>query len=248
MSIHPNLTNLVNMKGKVALVTGACGSIGSAIANLFGEAGATVVGSDLASASHSETSAPIISCDLCDPSQIVKLIETVCDEYEGLDSLVHCAGVRMDSVLWKMTDEQWRSVMQVNLDSAFHLLRHAAPVLRERGGGNIVLITSINGERGKFGQANYSASKAGLIGLGRTAARELGKFGVRVNMIAPGLIETAMTKDLSSEQFERAVNETVLGHCGSPQDVATVALFLCTEMSSHVTGQVLRVDGGQLIA
>jgi acetoacetyl-CoA reductase/3-oxoacyl-[acyl-carrier protein] reductase len=139
-------------------------------------------------------------------------------------------------------------VLRVNLDSAFHLLRSAAPRLREGGGGSVVLISSINGERGKFGQANYAASKAGLIGLGRTAARELGSFGVRVNVVAPGLVETRMTETMPEEFKRRAIAETVLGRAATPTDVAHAVLFLCSDMSRHVTGQILRVDGGQLMA
>jgi NAD(P)-dependent dehydrogenase (short-subunit alcohol dehydrogenase family) len=119
--------------------------------------------------------------------------------------------------------------------------------MRERGRGAVVLIASINGERGKFGQANYAASKAGLIGLGRTAARELGTFGIRVNMISPGYIRTPMTQHLPEPVFERARNESVLARLGEPDDVARVALFLASDLSRHVTGQVIRVDGGQLI-
>jgi 3-oxoacyl-[acyl-carrier protein] reductase len=147
-----------------------------------------------------------------------------------------------------MTADAWDRVLRVNLDSAFHLLHGAVPLLRRAKDSSVILVTSINGERGKFGQSNYAASKAGLIGLGRTAARELGAFGVRVNMIAPGMIRTAMTEQLGDEVRERAQEETVLRRLGEPDDVARVALFLASDLSRHVTGQVLRVDGGQLIA
>jgi NAD(P)-dependent dehydrogenase (short-subunit alcohol dehydrogenase family) len=146
-----------------------------------------------------------------------------------------------------MTDENWHDVIHVNLDSAFFVLREAVSLLRERG-GSVVLVSSINGERGKFGQANYAASKAGLIGLARTAARELGIFNIRVNVISPGLIQTAMTEALSDDVLQRARDETVLGRLGEPDDVARVAYFLCSDLSRHVTGQVLRVDGGQLMS
>jgi NAD(P)-dependent dehydrogenase (short-subunit alcohol dehydrogenase family) len=165
----------------------------------------------------------------------------------GIDVLVHAAGITRDAVLWKMTPAMWREVLAVNLDAAFHLLQVAVPRMRARGGGSIVLISSINGERGKFGQANYAASKAGLIGLARTTAREVGRFGVRSNVVAPGMILTPMTRDLPEEIRARAEAETALGRLGTPEDVARVVLFLASNLSAHVTGQTLRVDGGQLI-
>jgi NAD(P)-dependent dehydrogenase (short-subunit alcohol dehydrogenase family) len=145
-----------------------------------------------------------------------------------------------------MADDAWSEVLRVNLDSAFHLIRAAAPKMREGGGGSMVLIASINGERGKFGQANYAASKAGLIGLARSAAAEMGRFEVRVNAVAPGWIETPMTAALPAEARARALGESLLGRTGTPDDVARVVLFLVSSLSRHVTGQVIRVDGGQL--
>ena len=161
---------------------------------------------------------------------------------------VHAAGISRDGMLWKLDDERWNTVMRVNLDSAFWLLRALVPGMRSARGGAAVLISSINGERGKRGQANYAASKAGLIALGRTAARELGHFGIRVNVVAPGLIHTAMTRALAEDITTAAIRETALGHAGEPEDVADAVLFLCSSMARHITGQVLRVDGGQLIA
>ena len=147
-----------------------------------------------------------------------------------------------------MSDDDWDTVLRVNLDAAFRLVRAAIPPMRQAGSGHIVLISSINGERGKFGQANYAASKAGLIGFARTVAREVGRFGIRVNVIAPGLILTPMTTSLPDDVLARAVDETALGRAGRPADVARAVLYLCSDLSSHVTGQVLRVDGGQLTA
>jgi acetoacetyl-CoA reductase/3-oxoacyl-[acyl-carrier protein] reductase len=138
--------------------------------------------------------------------------------------------------------------MSVNLDSAFHLLRRSVPLLRRAGGGAVVLVSSINGQRGKLGQANYAASKAGLIGLSKTAALELGAFSIRVNCVAPGWIDTPLTAAVPPDFRERAIEETPLRRLGQPEDVALAVLFLCSDMSRHVTGQVLRVDGGQLMA
>ena len=179
---------------------------------------------------------------------MARLADRVKQEAGGLDVLVHAAGIVRDAVLWKMDPDDWTAVLRTNLDSAFHLLRAFAPLLRESEAGAVVLIGSINGERGKFGQANYAASKAGLIALARTAARELGRFGVRVNVVAPGLIRTPMTDGLPEDVTRHAVEETALGRIGEPGDVARAVLFLCTPLSGHVTGQVLRVDGGQLMA
>lgn len=238
---------LLSLDGRVALVAGGAGGIGSAIVRLFLEAGAAVVVADRPGAVAPD-GATFLPCDVADASAVASLFQTVERTHARLDVLVHAAGVTSDAVLWKMSDDAWNHVLRVNLDSAFHLLHGAVPMLRRAGTGSVILVTSINGERGKFGQANYAASKAGLIGLGRTAARELGGFGVRVNMIAPGMIRTALTEQLEPGVRDRAREEAVLGRLGEPEDVARAALFLASDMSRHVTGQVLRVDGGQLIA
>jgi len=241
-SLSPEL-----LRGKVAMVTGGGGGIGLATARMLMHAGARVVSVDLAGRSAAE-GAESIECDLSDSAQVTRLFAAFDAAHKQLDMLVHAAGTTRDGVSWKMSDEDWRSVLSVNLDSAFFLARQAVPRMRSSGGGAIVLIASINGERGKFGQTNYAASKAGLIGLGRSLARETGKFGIRVNVISPGLIETEMTSGLPEVDRQRAIDETVLGAAGQPEDVAAVAMFLTSPLSRHVTGQVLRVDGGQLIA
>jgi NAD(P)-dependent dehydrogenase (short-subunit alcohol dehydrogenase family) len=189
-----------------------------------------------------------LPCDLADEGAIAGMWDEYARQFDRLDVLVHCAGVTRDAVLWKLPPADWRTVMAVNLDSAFHLLRGAVPWMRQGGGGSVVLVTSINGERGKLGQSAYAASKAGLIGLGRTAARELGRFGIRVNLVSPGLVATPMTADLPPAVVEQALAESVLGRAGEPDDVAQAILFLAADGARHVTGQVLRVDGGQLIA
>jgi len=238
------LAGLLSLEGKVALVVGGGGGIGSAIVRLLREAGAAVVSSDLPARATGGDFAP---CDLADPEAIRATVAEVSEARGRLDVVVHAAGITRDAVLWKMSDEDWSDVMRVNLDSAFHLLRAAAPRLRERGGA-VVFVASINGERGKFGQANYAASKGGLIALAKTAARELGRFGVRVNVVAPGFVETPMTRDLPADVVRRARDETVSGRVGRPEDVAGPVLFLASELSAHITGQVVRVDGGQCMA
>jgi acetoacetyl-CoA reductase/3-oxoacyl-[acyl-carrier protein] reductase len=244
--LSPAIEGLVSLAGKTALVTGTAGGIGSAVATLLGAAGAEVIGVDLPDR-PSPAATRALACDLADRAAIAALMREVAMITPRLDILVHSAGIRRDAVIWKLADEAWDEVLRVNLDSAFHLLKGAVPLMREAGGA-IVLISSINGERGKFGQSNYAAAKAGLIGLGRTAARELGRFAIRVNMIAPGMVRTPMTTSLPAEYLREAEAEAVLGRLGEPVDIAAAILFLVSAMGRHVTGQVLRVDGGQLIA
>jgi NAD(P)-dependent dehydrogenase (short-subunit alcohol dehydrogenase family) len=240
------IAGLVSLEGRTALVAGGSGGIGSATATLLARAGARVISVDRPGLA-APGGADGLACDLADPAAFEVLFSEVRRRTDTLDLLVHAAGITRDGVLWKMGDEDWSTVMETNLGSAFRLLRGATPLLRARG-GSIVLISSINGERGKFGQANYSASKAGMIGLARSAARELGRFGVRVNVVAPGLVRTSMTAGLAEEHLRGAVAETALGRVGDPEDVARAVLFLCSDLSRHVTGQVVRVDGGQLMA
>jgi 3-oxoacyl-[acyl-carrier protein] reductase len=242
MSLKP-----LSLAGRLALVTGGNGAIGSSIATLFREAGAQVVSVDRPGSPVPEGVA-FLPADLGSREAIDALVAAVERDHGRIDILVHCAGIARDSVIWKMTPEQWDEVLSVNLDAAFHLLRRCVPAMRRMGGGAVVLVSSINGERGKFGQSNYVASKAGLIGLAKAAALDLGAFGIRVNCIAPGWIDTPMTAAVPAEFRERALAETPLRRLGRPEDVANAALFLCSEMSRHITGQVLRVDGGQLMA
>ncbi len=247
MSPHTPLGELLSLEGRVALVTGGGGGIGSAVVTRLLEAGAGVASVDLPGAACAP-GAVGLSGDVGDADQVATLFGEFRRRFDRLDVLVHCAGITRDAVLWKLEPEAWSEVLRTNLDSAWLTLKQAVPLLRGAGHGAVVLISSINGERGKFGQANYAASKAGLVGLARTAARELGRFGVRVNVVAPGWIRTPMTAALPEEYRAAAVQETALGREGEPLDVADAVLFLASEMGRHVTGQVLRVDGGQLMA
>jgi 3-oxoacyl-[acyl-carrier protein] reductase len=234
------------LAGHVAIVTGGGGGIGTAVAVELLGAGARVISFDRAHrpgppGTHS------MPCDVARGADVGAAVSQVARDEGRLDVVVHCAGITRDRSLARMTDAEWSEVIDTNLGSAFHLVRGAIGPLRAAGGGAIVLVSSINAERGRAGQANYAASKAGLVGLARTAARELGRHGIRVNVVAPGWIDTAMTAVLAPEFRQRALDETVLGRVGTPGDIAGPVVFLCSSLSRHITGQVLRVDGGQLI-
>lgn len=247
MNLGLGMPGALPLENRVAMVTGGGGGIGQATASLLMQSGARVVSVDLPGRPAAAGTVSL-ECDLADSDQVASMFVSFDADFDRLDVLVHAAGTTRDGVAWKMSDENWRTVLGVNLDSAFYALRQAVPRMRAGGGGAIVLVSSINGERGKFGQSNYAASKAGLIGLGRSLARETGKFGIRVNVVSPGLIETEMTAGLPAADRQKALDESVLGAAGLPEDVAAAVLFLGSPWSRHVTGQVLRVDGGQLIA
>ena len=188
-----------------------------------------------------------VQCDISSFSEAEAVVKKTLDEFGSLDILVNNAGMNWDGVSWKMTEEQWDAVINVDLKGNFNFIRAVAPTFREQKYGRIINITSINGLRGKFGQTNYSAAKAGAIGLTKTVAKELGKYGVTVNSVAPGMIETDMFKDLTEEFKEKAALETVVHRIGQPEDIAHLVSFLASEKGRHITGEVIKVDGGQYI-
>lgn len=231
------------LAGKVAAVTGGAGGIGTEIMRQLAAAGARVfsldcVKSDLTAAIH---------CDVRDDTSVQAALNAVAIRAGGLDVVVHAAGIARDAVVWKLGVDEWDVVQSVNLRGAFLLARHAVPLMRQRGGGRIIFIGSINGSRGKRGTAAYSASKAGLIGLAKSISRETGRFAINVNVVEPGWVRTALTDALPAELREAALAETVTGELVEPSDVAALVTFLCGPGSRRITGQVLRVDSGQLI-
>ena len=223
------------MKGKVAAVSGGAGGIGTEIVRQLAAAGARVFSLDIGRSD--------IPCDVRDEDSVRSALAAT----GGVDIVVHAAGVARDAVAWKLGVDDWNFVHEVNLRGAFLLAKHAIPMMRERGGGRIVFIGSINGSRGKRGTSAYSSSKAGLIGLARTISREVGRFGILVNVVEPGWVRTPLTESLPTELREAAMAETVTGELVEPCDVAAVVTFLCGPGARRMTGQVVRVDSGQLI-
>ena len=247
----------MNLKNKTAIITGGISGIGAAIALELAHCGADVAMIDCKPSEEAAHmlqkvmevgSKPMfIQADISDFSAADKAVLSVINEFGKVDILVNNAGINRDGVIWKMSEEQWDDVIRVNLKGYFNFIRAVAPLFREQRSGKIVNITSINGLRGKFGQANYAASKAGIIGLTKSVARELGKYNVNVNAIAPGLIETEMMKNAGEEVLTAALEEIVLKRLGQPEDIANLAAFLCSDLSRHITGEVIKVDGGQYI-
>jgi 3-oxoacyl-[acyl-carrier protein] reductase len=232
------------LAGKVAIVTGGSGAIGRAIIDAFGQAGARAVSLDLSDPGDKRT---WVKCDIREENSVIAAVQSVYKAEGRLDFVVHAAGISRDSVIWKMSAEDWDSVQAVNLRGAFLLLHHSIPLLRHGPGGRIVLIGSINGSRGKFGTSAYSASKAGLIGLAKSVAREVGRFGILVNVVEPGWVRTPLTEVVPQAVKDAALAESLLGTFIEPADVAASVLFLCGPGATHITGQVLRVDGGQYL-
>ncbi len=232
--------------GEIALVTGGAAGIGRAVADALSAAGARVHVWDRASPVAAADGLLWRRVDLRSTQEITAGAAELLAQEGRLDLLVNNAGVTRDGMLWKLDDGAWDEVLDVNLGGAFRVLRAFAPAMRARGRGRIVQVASINGLRGKAGQANYGASKAALVALTRTAARELGPRGITVNAVAPGMIETAMSDALPTAVVERARAETALGRLGTPGDVAGAVAFLLSDAARHVTGTVLTVDGGQL--
>jgi NAD(P)-dependent dehydrogenase (short-subunit alcohol dehydrogenase family) len=238
------------LSGQVALVTGGASGIGLACARELSRRGARVAILDadarrLSRLARSFGRENLYAIDVSDAAAVRDAVVDLTRRAGRLDIVVLAAGICRDAVLWKMTDEAWSRVIDVDLSGAAHVLRAAAPVLRRRGNGRVVFISSINGRRGKFGQSNYAAAKAGLIGLARSAARELAQSGVTVNVVEPGFTTTPMTAGLPSHIQRRAIAETPLGRAGRPEDVASAVAFFAGPGAAHITGQSLAVDGGQ---
>ena len=239
------MCGFLNFDGRVAVVTGGARGIGLAITRALIDHGASVHVFDVAPGEgNEEVPYRFHKVDIADSACVA---DAVAHLPAPVSLLVNNAGITRDRSMINMTDDEWGSVLSVNLTGAFNMVRALAPAMRKAGYGRIVNITSINGMRGKFGQANYCASKAGLIGLTKTLARELGPKGVTVNAVAPGMVMTRMALGLPAEILAKARAESVLPELATPEDVANVVLFLLSDAARMITGEVIRVDAGQYI-
>lgn len=248
---------MYGLEGKSAIVTGGSLGIGTAIALNLAKSGCDVA---INYRKHDREAKEVVSsiealgrkglvvkADVSSFDDAQKMVDTVAKEFGHLDILVSNAGINWDGVIWKMTEEMWDKVIDVDLKGYFNYIRAVSPIFREQKSGKIINLTSINGLRGKFGQANYSAAKAGIIGLTKAVARELGKYSVNVNAVAPGMVLTDMVKGLPEDVINTAKEETVLKRLATPEEVAAVVTFLCSEAARHITGEIIKVDGGQYI-
>ncbi len=244
------------LQGKNTLVTGASKGIGRAIAIKFAEQGANVAFTYLSSVEQGQAleqelqskgvKAKGYKSDASDYTQAEQLVNAVVADFGSLDVLVNNAGITMDNLLLRMTEEMWDKIMNVNLKSCFNTVKAATKPMMKQKAGSIINMTSVVGLKGNAGQSNYAASKAGIIGFTKSVALELGSRGIRSNAIAPGFIETEMTAKLDEKTVQSWRDGIPLKRGGRPEDVADACVFLASDMSAYITGQVLQVDGGML--
>jgi 3-oxoacyl-(acyl-carrier-protein) reductase len=245
----------MRLQGKSAVVTGAGRGIGQGIALKLAAEGAKVVVSDISEENGSATVAKIreaggeamfIQGNIAARSDAEQIMKTAVETFGTLDILVNNAGINRDTMLHKMTDEQWDQVIEVNLTGTFYCLRAAASIMREKEYGRIINIASASW-LGNIGQANYAASKAGVVGLTKTAARELAKKGITVNAICPGFIDTDMTRGVPDKVWDIMVSKVPMGRAGKPEDVANMIAFLASDEASYITAEVINVGGGMIL-
>ena len=247
----------LGLKGKGAIVTGGSLGIGAAIARVLAKEGCNVA---INYRRHDTEAKQVVAdvealgarglavqADVSVYADAENMVKTVVEEFGRLDIMVCNAGITWDGVIWKMTEKQWDQVIGVNLKGYFNYNKAAVLHFKEMKYGKIVNISSINGMRGKFAQSNYAASKGGEIAMSKSLAKELGRFNVNVNVVAPGMVLTDMMDGLAPEFKATALAETVLGRFATPEDCANLVAFLCSDMSRHVTGEIIKIDGGQYI-
>ncbi|MBD5294034.1 MAG: 3-oxoacyl-[acyl-carrier-protein] reductase [Bacteroides sp.] len=242
------------LEGKTALITGAARGIGKALAIRFAQEGANIAFTDLAIDENGEATKAEIAAlgvkveayasNAADFQQTQEVVAKVHEDFGRIDILVNNAGITKDGLMMRMSEAQWDAVINVNLKSAFNFCKAVLPIMMKQRSGSIINMASVVGVHGNAGQANYASSKAGLIALAKSIAQEVGSRGIRANAIAPGFIETAMTAALPEEVRVEWAKKIPLRRGGKPEDIANVATFLASDMSSYVTGQVIQVDGG----
>lgn len=234
------------LEGKVAVVTGGSRGLGQATCERFASEGAKVVAVDMAELAYKNDNVEFYKLNVTSPEDINKFKEYMIEKYHKVDILVNNAGITRDAMTRKMTDEMWDLVINVNLKGVFNMVRAFGPLMEENNYGSIINISSVVGVFGNIGQANYAASKAGVIGLTKTWAKEFARKGakVRCNAIAPGYIMTDMLKTVPEDLLEKFAKLTMLGRLGQPNEIASAAAFLASDDASYVTGQVLEVNGG----
>jgi len=236
----------MRLEGKVAIVTGGANGIGKEICLSFANQGARVIAADMQELSYTHENVKGLLLNVTDSEACKLFFDEVIAEYGQIDILVNNAGITRDSMTRKMTDDQWNLVIDVNLKGVFNLVRHIGPQMEVIGGGSIINISSVVGEYGNIGQANYAATKAGLLGLTKTWAKEFARKGVpvRCNAIAPGYVMTDILKTVPEELLQKFAAMTMLKRLGQPEEIANVALFLASNESSYITGHTLSVNGG----
>ncbi len=243
---------MLELNGKVALVTGASRGIGKAIAETLANAGVHVVcvsrsAADVQAVADTLPNASSAACDVSSTASFTELVNNIVGEHGRLDILVNNAGITRDGLIMRMKEDDWNMVLDINLKGAFNGIKAVMRSMMKQRSGRIINISSVVGLTGNAGQANYAASKAGLIGLTKSTAKELSSRGITVNCIAPGYISTDMTAELSDAVKEDLEKQIPLGRIGSPEDIANAVLFLASDESGYITGQTITVDGGMVM-
>ncbi len=244
-----------SLEGRVALVTGAAMGIGKAISEIFIQRGARVAIADIDGASAATTASALgpdaigLACDVTDMAAVERVFEEAIRRLGRLDIVVNNAGITRDAMIHKLTDADWQVVIDVHLKGTFHVTRAAVMHFREanQGGGAIVNISSLAAKGGNMGQINYVAAKSGIVGMTKVSARELARYGVRVNAVQPGFIDTAMTRAMPADVQKQRINEIPLGRAGTVEEVAKAVAFLASDEASYITGITLEVAGGRLM-
>lgn len=241
-----DIESIFNINEKKVLITGATGGIGSEICKLFSELGAIVIGISSSDCENMKNMSAHYKCDVSNYDEVASICYRILQEFCDIDVLINCAGITNDALTEKMTEDEFDNVISVNLKGTWNVTKAVVPNMRRKGEGTIINISSVVAKYGNVGQANYAASKAGIVGMSKSWAKEFTRKGehIRVNVISPGYTETSMISTVPEELLKKFKTQTMLGKLAKPEDIAYAALFLASNMSSHITGTVLEVDGG----